>query len=416
MAMKPARRLLTAAFAALTLTATAACGAAEDDTSKKPVNAAAVLGPSAPAKGEPVRIGVVTGKAATGQRAVERDVAEATIKYLNARKSGIGGRPIELFVCDTTADPSTATDCANRMIQDRVAGVVIGSTSVAESVWDPLHAAGIPTMLFAASDAPVLRDAKSTFVLSDPVFANVTLPIELAKDADEKTVTTIVVDVPTAVGLYSTVAPPVYAKAGIEHTVIAVPLDTADMTPQLQKLAKGDPGIVHVVGNDSFCVAAFSGLRAVGFTGKIHAAGPCITDATRKATPKDQLEGMTVSAATPLGTDNPSMQLYEAVAATYGKDIDLGSPAGMSLFSTITAFHAALQNLTGEVTPQSVTAAIKAAPKAEMPGAQPLTFQCNGSFYPATPAVCLRGGLIATLDEKGKPEKYDARGTEPAGS
>ncbi|MFG1921968.1 ABC transporter substrate-binding protein [Cryptosporangium sp. NPDC048952] len=410
MVLKPGRRLLIAALAALSLTATVACGEAEDDSPTQPINAAALLGPEAAAKGEPVRIGVVTGKAATGQRAVERDVSEATIEYLNARKSGIGGRPIELKVCDTTADPSTATDCANQMIQAHVVGVVIGSTSVAEAVWDPLHAAGIPTMLFAASDAPVLRDADSTFVLSDPIFSSVTLPLELAKDEGKTTVTTIVVDVPSALGLYSTVAPPLYAAAGVEHQLIVVPLDTADMTPQLQKLAKGDPGVVQVVGNDSFCVAAFNGLRAVGFTGLINAAGPCISDATRKATPKDQLEGMMVSAATPLGTDNPSMQLYEAVAATYGRDIDLTVPAGMSLFSTIVSFHAAVANITGDVTPAAVTAAIKGAPETAMPGAVPLKFKCDGSYYPATPAVCLRGGLIATLDDQGRPEKYEARG------
>jgi branched-chain amino acid transport system substrate-binding protein len=412
MAMKPGPRLLIAAFAALALLTAAGCGATEKSTGKKPVNAAALLGPAAAAKGAPVRLGVVTGKAATGQRAIERDVAQATIRYLNARKSGIGGHPIQLYVCDTTTDPSTATDCANQMIEDHVVGVVIGSTSVAESLWDPLHAAGIPTMLFAASDAPVLQDSKNTFVLSDPIFSSVTLPMELAKDEHKSTVTTIVVDVPSALGLYAHVAPPLYAKAGIKHTVIPVPLDTADMTPQLQKLAKGDPGVVQVVGNDSFCVAAFSGLRAVGFTGEINAAGPCITDATRKATPKDQLKGMTVSSATPLGTDNRSMQLYEAVAATYGKDIVLDVPAGMALFNTLAAFQAAVQGIKGQVTPQSVTATIKAAPETAMPGAEPLKFKCDGSYYPATPAVCLRGGLVATLNAKGEPERYDVRGTE----
>ena len=52
----------------------------------------------------------------------------------------------------------------------------------------------------------------------------------------------------------------------------------------MQKVVTDNPkGVVHVVGNDSFCIAAFNGLRTAGFEGQVVAIPQCFSDATRTA-------------------------------------------------------------------------------------------------------------------------------------
>ena len=53
-----------------------------------------------PASGEPVPVGMIsTGKTDAIDNQIEIDVAQATVKWWNERKGGIGGRPIELVTC-----------------------------------------------------------------------------------------------------------------------------------------------------------------------------------------------------------------------------------------------------------------------------------------------------------------------------
>ena len=73
------------------------------------------------------------------------------------------------------------------------------------------------------------------------------------------------------------------AEAGLEHSVVRVPVGTADMTSQMQQVADSGADVVQVIGNDAFCIAAFQGLAAVNYEGSIAAVNQCITDATREA-------------------------------------------------------------------------------------------------------------------------------------
>ena len=127
-----------------------------------------LLGTKNPAKGTPVKIGFVTNdKNDQTDNSIETPVADATVKWINDYMNGIGGHPIDLDRCVDLADPSKGTDCANQMIQDKVAAVVIGSNAVLENVWTPLHKAGIPVFLYGASNADVVADAASTFVVTN---------------------------------------------------------------------------------------------------------------------------------------------------------------------------------------------------------------------------------------------------------
>ncbi|MBL7500272.1 ABC transporter substrate-binding protein [Frankia sp. CNm7] len=411
------RRLSVLSVVTAGLLFAAGCGGSgQDESESAPPSAGSttdVLGPVAPAKGDPVKIGVISdGKSPINDLTVELQVADATAKWLNDRRSGIGGRPIQLVKCEALADPAKTTDCANRMIEEDVAAVVVGLTAASENLWQPLHDAKVPVMLYAGNGGAMLRDSESTFILADPIFPRITLPIQLAKENGLKKVTAIIIDVPAALDIYKTVAPEQFRAAGIELKLVPVPPGTADMAPQMQTIGD-DPGLVYVLGNDSFCISALNGLRAIGFTGEVSGVSQCISDATREAVPGDVLDGMVIAATAPLGTDNPSSRLYKAVAQSYGTDIDTTLPGGISMFISLAGFQTAVEDIQGEITSASIAAAIKAMPEKELPGAGGLEFRCNGKASPTSPAICVRGGLVTTLDAKGQPKEYDVLGSSP---
>jgi branched-chain amino acid transport system substrate-binding protein len=117
----------------------------------------------------------------------------------------------------------------------------------------------------------------------------------------------------------------------------------------------------------------------------------------------------------PIGDpDDPGLRLLGAIVDTYGEgDIDVENALTTNMFSTMMGARDALDGLTGEVTPASIIATIKAMPETDLPGGGGLTFQCNGQAFALTPAVCTRGALRTTLDADGEPKlPYEPVGTE----
>lgn len=411
------RRRTTAALGAVALLV-AACGADSEDDGVTATTEARegggtpeVFGEPAPAAGEPVSIGFIhDGVGPVRDATVDRDVAFATVEYLNEYRSGIAGRPIKLVECSVEADPGRAVDCANEMVQEDVAAVVIGFFSNAEAIFEPIHAAGIPLVVYAGIATPLLTDPDSTFILTNSFFAFADLPISVAQDKGLGKVTVVVIDTPITTSFYRTAGTAYFDAEGIELELVTVAPGTADMTPQMQAIA-GEDTLVHVVGTDAFCIAAFDGLAAVGFEGPISTMTQCMTDATREQSDPEILDGMVQQASAPLGVDDPEMALFDAVVETYAPEgTDTTNAFGVAIFSTLHALVDATVGLPGDVTAATVLAAIKAMPEVSLAAGGGVTIQCNGQAVEGLPAICSVSGLRAVLDENGDPISYELVG------
>ncbi len=375
-----------------------------------PTQKSSVLGTKDPAKGTAVKVGVISnGKTPTIDNSQETPVAEATAQWINEYQGGIGGHPIQLVICNDGNEPGKAVDCANQMLQEKVVAVVIGQNGVAESSWRPLHDAGIPVFNYASGNTSMASDTASTFMVANPRASLFSLPAGVAKKAKAKKVSAVIIDVPAATSFYKEQAPDLFQKQGLDFELIAVAAGTADMTPQMQKLASGNPkGTAFVVGNDAFCIAAFNGLRTAGFKGTVTTIVQCITDATRTAVPGDFLKGMQISSFAPL-TDakDPSIKQYNAILDKYGADdVDRTNTVGAAMFNAMAAFGVAVKGLKGDATTASVLSTIKSMPWSVVPGSGGLHFRCNGKADPTQPAVCSNATNAATLDATGKPATY----------
>jgi branched-chain amino acid transport system substrate-binding protein len=411
------RRGIALAVLPVLLLAVAACGGDDDDASTADEEATSgseatdLLGPEDAASGEPVRIGMVSdGATQAFDNTDELRTAEATAEYWNTHRGGVGGRPIEIVTCETGADPAGGTNCANQMVEEEVVAVALSQSAVADAVWEPLHAAGVPTLFFQTSAEDLLSDSETSFTMVNPLATLFGVPIAVAESEGTDKIAFVNIDVPQANASFeSGAADAVLGNAGLEYELVKVPPGTADMTSQMQEVAESDAGVVQIIGNDAFCIAAIQGLNAVGYDGQITSISQCITDATREAVPGDQLEGISLTATMAVGaTDDPAYQLYQEVMDAYGEDVeDVENALAMGAYTTVASLAAALEGIADDITPEAAAEAIKSMDEADYPGADGLTFQCGGSAFPAQPAVCSNNSLRATLDAEGNPASYE---------
>jgi branched-chain amino acid transport system substrate-binding protein len=415
---RPRRAIALAALSVLLLGAVA-CGddddddaASEEDEATSGSEATDLLGPEDPASGEPVLIGMVSdGATQAFDNTDELRVAEATAEYWNTHKAGVGGRPIEVVTCETGADPAGGTDCANQMVEAGVVAVGLSQSGVADAVWEPLHAAGVPTLFLQTSAEDLLADPETSFTMVNPLATLFGVPIAVAESEGTDQIAFVNIDVPQANASFdSGAAEAILSNAGLDYELVKIPPGTADMTSQMQQVAESGAGVVQIVGNDAFCIAALQGLNAVGYEGEITTISQCITDVTREAIPGDQLEGISITAIMALGaTDDEAYQLYQAVMGTYGTEVtDVDNALTMGAYTTMASLAAALGAISGDITPATAAEAIKSMDEADYPGAAGLTFQCGGSAFPSSPAICSNNSLRASLDAEGVPASYEA--------
>jgi len=368
-----------------------------------------VLGTKNVAKGTPVKIGVISnGKTPTVDQSDETPVAQATAQWINQYQGGLGGHPIQLSICDDHGTAGEATDCANKMISDKVAAVVVGQESQLEAIWNALHTSGIPIYLYGASNPNVVADP-NTFVLTNGHAVLLGLPAGVAKKNKSKKVSIVAIDVPAATSFFKDPGPSLYQKEGLELELIPIAAGTADMTPQMQKLASGNPnGTVFIIGNDAFCIAALNGLRTAAFKGKITTIPQCLTDATRTSVPADFLEGISISATSPIqNPKDPSMKQYYAVLDKFGaSSVDKSNIGGAAMYMAVAGFAAANKGLKGDPTSAALSEATKKMDWTVLPGSGGLHFRCNSKADPTQPAVCSNGTLVAQLNSQGNVTKY----------
>ncbi len=364
------------------------------------------LGPKDVAKGEPIPVGFISdGRNPNLDTTYQLVAGEAITEFLNTHEGGIGGRPIDLITCEAgQSDAAKASECANELVRAGVVVVVLPESTAVSVIHGVLAEAGIPLFLYSITDTVVTTDPERTFVLFDARSGVSALPISVAKDNKIKKVTAVVIDVPPATELYTTdsgKAP--FEKAKVELELIPLPPGQPDFTPQMTEIANGDETVVEIVGNDTFCISALTGLRNAGYTGPISTLFVCVTEATQQAV-GEYLEGAYVSTNTPVGDPkDPGFKHLQAIYDAYADAEIEDLTQAQNTYAVYMSMWQVIKDLKGEVTPDTVTAAIKAMPNLKVPGGGGLVYRCNGNAKPETPAVCTKGGLRTRLDAQGAP-------------
>ena len=410
------RRTASAGLLALLLVVAAACGSSSKSsggssdttaannsgTSPTTVSTASLLGAEQKATGTPVKVGLITNGGACNGCGNKDDepVARATVDWVNEHMNGLAGHPIDLVVCVDGNDPGKTADCANQMISDDVAAVIIGTSGVIETTWKILHDAKIPMINVSTTNTAMLADTQSTYILNDPGANTIAFPIGVAKQVGAKKVSVIVIDVPAATDIYKT--------------------GKAEFTERRSR-RQDHSGRVGYRRHDAASAAGLrrqSGwsrddrrARSVLHPGDPGPAGSRLPRLDRhdfavrhrrdaQGASQQRRQGHPVLVDRTIGIDtDPGMRQYNAVLDTYakGKDIDRENTVGIGTYQSVGALAAGTKDLTGEVTPASVNAALHSMKNA--------TLLASGAELP----VQRQGGARVARSVFGRCPRRDAR-------
>lgn len=358
--------------------------------------AADVLGPSQPATGTPITIGLVTDGAAAsfGSDAAEVATFEGTIKYANERLGGLNGHPIVIHKCATNATPTGGTQCAVDLANAKVAAALVPVSAEDGTVFKGLAGSGIPYFTDSSADSGIILKP-GAFLITNPI-SEIAAPGLIAQKQGIKKVGFIIIDVPAATGPISAIAKPIYAKLGVDLQIIPISPSVADMTPQLQQAISGGAGLFSVTGTDQFNISGVNGLRQLGFTGPVALGDPSPT--VRKSLKTfDHFFGEGVQSD---ATTDKDVQLFHAVTSAYTSlQPGTGDERG---FTTALGFVRALTGATSAVDAPSISAALAAMPApVPLPLGGGINFQCGAKYVSFATSICSKDVLSWSYDAKG---------------
>ena len=219
--------------------------------------------PGKAAGGTPVKVGLINNEGSSPQSEPSvGDAAEAAASYANAELGGIGGHPIKVDRCGENEDTASATACANRMVQDNVSVVVIGSTSMGAVMVPIITKAGIPYVSVTGSAAQELT-TPGTFMWSGGYEATLTGFAKYAAQHDYKKVTAFVVNVPSAIAGAKQLGTPLFKAQGVGFTIEGVPSGVPDATSQVTAGLSGNPNAALIIADEGTCTSVLKALNVV---------------------------------------------------------------------------------------------------------------------------------------------------------
>jgi branched-chain amino acid transport system substrate-binding protein len=401
-----------AALAAVTLAATTACASSaaspSNDGGAQPNTAA--LGAPNKATGAPIKIGFVhDGKSVGIDHTPIIGAFKATVQYANDYLGGINGHVIEVDDCSTDSTPAGATSCGHKLVDDKVAAVLVPVSAQDTVAFAAIAESGIPYVTYAAASADIALKAGS-FVLVNPV-GLIAATAKIARDDNVRKAGMIVIDVPAASGPVAMLAPPVYKKAGAELDLVKISPETTDMTPQLREAIAGGAEQFAIAGTDEFNTAVIKTLKDLGYPGKIimlTAPTKAIVDGVPGG-----LYGVMYITAMTNDPHEKDVQIYNAVMATYMKDIKPTTQSGWA-FANVLAF---VRGLTGQPTAVDAPTVSQALSTMPAPAALPMgggiTFQCGAKLVALTPNACSSNVLTTALDAQGNDSTYSLTDVTP---
>jgi branched-chain amino acid transport system substrate-binding protein len=321
--------------------------------------------PGVKATGTPIPLGgIVTNQPGTSFTDIA-NMANAYFTCVNDN-GGINGHPIKYYIENEQTNPGQISAEAKQLVQtDHVVGIV-GNTSIIEcsidhSYWQKLG--------FFVVDSGIAPECWST-----PNSAAVNMGPRYSSDgavqyALAQHVSKVVFDQSNVPGTGYIAAGPA-ALAAAAHTPIMqltenVPITDANSVAIKEVDDAGPNGAVVLNFTPPEALVILQAAQKLGLENRVKLWGcstPCNTDFLAKALgPKWNHKLFVNAELTPALTSSPTMSLYQAILAQYGKAVSggVGSFSQMGFVEARILVHA-LETVPGAYTVASVNAAIKA--------------------------------------------------------
>jgi branched-chain amino acid transport system substrate-binding protein len=345
--------------------------------------------------GTPVKVGLINneGSSAVAEPEVGNG-AVAAADYANAQLGGLAGHPIQVIRCSENEDTASATACANEMVQDNVDVVDIGTTSLGNTMVPIITKAGIPYVTVTGTSTAELTTPLA-FSWSGGYEATLSGVAQYSKQKGFKKVVAFTVDVPSAVAGAKAIGIPIFKANGVTLTVEPVPAGVPDATAQVTAGLAGGQQASVTIADEGTCTSVLKALNVVNPSLPAMAITPCLTTASVQAL-GSAMNGVKIFGSSAPQANDAEANLFQYVMATYEPKTSTSGDSVVG-YQGMLGLIRATANLTGAVTPASITAAIKASKDIPLPAAAGITFTCDGKALPTLPSVCSLGEVMVTV-------------------
>ncbi len=355
--------------------------------------------PAEPTKatGEPIKLGMINQEntAAGSYPELSQAVAAAT-EFINTELGGVDGRPIEVDVCNTEFSAEGSTSCGQKHVEAKVPAV-LGGIDVFGNGIETLadnqipYIGGIP-ISFQSVQSP------NSFQWSGGTWgAAVAFSWYAATELDAKKVS-IVYGEFGSITHSAEVAQQVLESRDVEAQLVPYPIMATDISSALNAAAATKPDALLVLAADSGCKAGFDGVSSLGIDADVFYVGACAAPSITNEAGTDKTDGAIFNVEGPVGQEppNPDFVLYSAIIEKYGDGLDPVG-AGTVTFRSLMNLYVILNQLDGDITPEAITAALKAQVDAPSFSGHPYT--CDGEQFPELPAMCSPQQILAQMED-----------------
>jgi branched-chain amino acid transport system substrate-binding protein len=346
-----------------------------------------VLGTPKPATGAPVVFGALNIEASNGAAFPQsRQAMDATVKYVNAYRGGIGGHPIQIKWCITDGAPATSANCAKKLLADHVTAI-LGSADLANAVTMPIYAKANVAYVGGMNFTPAESTAKIATIFNDVAqLSNVLDGLYSVNGLKGKKVAVIAQGDTQGEFSAKTYTMPAIKSAGGTAQLFPAPPSQADLSSVVASALGSNPDVVALE-SPAQCVALLSALKASGNTKPVISIDPCSAPVIIKAS-AGGAEGMYFFSTFQLpSSKTKDSQLAQAILQKYAPpkmNVDSPAYAGMN---TVMNFENAFGSMDpSKLTTETIESTLRNGSDHPNFLAEPYT--CNGQAIPALPAIC----------------------------
>ncbi len=348
-----------------------------------------------PASGEPILIGMVNQEnTPAGSYPELSAAAQAAVEFVNQELGGVGGRPIELEVCNTEFSAEGSTSCGQQFVEAGVVAV-LGGIDVFGNAIDVLADNDIPYV----GGIPVSEQsvtAPNSFQFSGGSWGAAVAFADHAVANDAEKVSIVYGDFGSIVDA-AQIAKRVLERSDVAVQMVPYPVIATDLNAPLAAATSDEPDAVFVMAADTGCRAGLEGLHALGVQATKYFVGACASPAITEQAGSDATEGVVFNVEGPVDRADPSadQSLYDGVIAKYGGPGLDPIGAGTVSFRSFMNLYRILSGLDGEITPAAVTEALRA--QVDTPSFAGHPYTCDEQQFTGLPAMCAPQQILTEM-------------------
>lgn len=366
-------------------------------------SSSSALGQPDPAKGSPVIVGLISdgGSGTIGTAPLVEQGEKMAVAWGNDYRGGLGGRPIQLFICENDSTPAGGQACANQMVQKHVVAVVLPFTGQGPTEVPTLVKAGIPYVAETGTSNEELT-SRGAYALQSGYPAVLATYAANAKAKGYKKFALLVINVPSAVQPAQQFGTIAFKNAHIGYKIIEVSPGTADISPQLESAVQYGAQAIGVVGDLTTCTSFFQAYQTLGLKLPRYVLSTCVDPSIIHSSLDSVLAGSIIMA--PGVTHSPDYATYAAITKKYAPSVNPNPNLSSNQSDGATAIWAflnAMQGYHGAVTAAGVNHQMETAKNVVYPLSDGATFTCNGKAIPGLPSVCSVATSIGVLQANG---------------